>query len=339
MRTEQYVLIGHGEPDRAFALRDAELPALKEGQAILACEGFGLNFADVMARRGIYQDAPPLPCVIGYEAVGRLLGDCGPYRKGQRMLAFTRFGGYASHIVVDGRTIRPIPEEMPLGEALALAVQFCTAYHAAHECVNVFADDHVLVHAAAGGVGTLLVQLLKLKGCTIYGTAGSDAKLELLRQQGVHHPINYRKQDFVGAIKHLTGTRGLDVVFDPLGGSTFRRGFGLLGKGGRIVGFGASEQLGGGIQFIDTLRLALNFGLFSPIQLLVSSRAMIGINMLHIADERPHVLGRCMEAGIAMWQSGEIRPIVGAEFPHTQLADAHRLLESRQSMGKVVVRW
>jgi len=339
MRTKQYVLIGHGEPDKAFALRDAELPALKEGQAILESEGFGLNFADVMARRGIYQDAPPLPSVIGYEAVGRLVQDCGPYRKGRRVLAFTRFGGYASHIVVSEQTIRAIPDSMPLGEALALAVQFCTAYHAAYECVNVFPDDHVLVHAAAGGVGTLLVQLLRLKGCTIYGTAGSDAKLDYLRQQGVHHPINYRSQDFVGVIKGKLGTRGLDVVFDPLGGSNFKRGFGLLGKGGRIVGFGASEQLGGGLQIIDTLKLAWNFGLFSPIQLLISSKAMIGINMLHIADDRPHVLGRCMEAGIEMWQKGAIRPVVGAEFLHTQLAEAHRLLESRQSTGKVVVRW
>lgn len=339
MRTEQYVLIGHGEPDKTFALRETELPSLKPGEAILHSEGFGLNFADVMARRGIYQDAPPLPSVIGYEAVGRLLNDCGPYRKGQRVLAFTRFGGYASHIVVSEQTIRPIPDAMPLGEALALAVQFCTAYHAAYECVNVFPTDHVLVHAAAGGVGTLLVQLLRHKGCTIYGTAGSDAKLEYLRQQGVHHPINYRKQDFVGVINGKLGTRGLDVVFDPLGGSTFKRGFGLLGKGGRIVGFGASEQLGGGLQILDTLRLAWNFGLFSPIQLLISSKAMIGINMLHIADDRPHVLGRCMEAGIEMWQKGEIRPVVGAEFPHAQLAEAHRLLESRQSTGKVVVRW
>jgi NADPH2:quinone reductase len=316
-----------------------ELPALKVGEAVLESEGFGLNFADVMARKGLYQDAPTLPCVIGYEAVGRLLGDCGPYRKGQRMLAFTRFGGYASHIIVDERTIRPIPDEMPLGEALALAVQFCTAYHAAYECTNIFPQDHVLVQAAAGGVGTMLVQLLKLKGCTIYGTAGSDAKLEYLRQQGVHHPINYRTQDFQKVIGDMLGQRGLDVVFDSLGGESFSKGYKALGKGGRIVAFGAAEQVGGGIQLLDTLRMAWNFGIYSPIQLLLSSKGMIGINMLHIADDRPHVLSRCMEAGIDLWTKGEIKPTVGAEFPHTELAKAHRLLESRQSVGKVVVRW
>lgn len=335
----QFVLEKFGDPDRAFRLRESAIPSPGVGQAVIECEGFGLNFADVMARRGLYQDAPPRPCVIGYEAVGRLKQPLGNFAKGQRVLVFTRFGGYSSHIVADERTVRAIPEEIPLGEALALAVQYCTAYHAAYECVNVFEGDHVLVHAAAGGVGTALVQLLKRKGCVVYGTAGSDKKLGYLRALGVDHPINYNSQDFVAVVKEKCGIRGLDVVFDPLGGSTFKKSFGLLGKGGRIIGFGAAEQLGGGFQIIDTLKLAFGFGLFSPIQLLMNSRAMVGVNMLHIADDRPHVLGRCMDACIDLWKQGEIKPHVGAEFSSNQLAEAHQFLESRQSMGKIAVRW
>lgn len=335
----QFFLHRNGNAHTAFELREAAIPTPRAGEAIIEAEGFGLNFADVMARRGLYQDAPPLPCVIGYEAVGRLMQPLGNLAAGQRVLVFTRFGGYSSHLVADERTVRAIPEEMPLGEALALAVQYCTAYHAAYECVNVFEGDHVLVHAAAGGVGTALVQLLKRKGCVVYGSAGSANKLNYLRALGVDHPINYITQDFVAEVRRICGSRGLDVVFDPLGGTTFKKSFGLMGKGGRIVGFGAAEQLGGGLQIIDTLKLALGFGLFSPIQLLMNSRAMIGVNMLHIADERPLVLGRCMDACIDLWKQGAIKPHVGAEFTSNQLAEAHQFLESRQSMGKIAVRW
>jgi NADPH:quinone reductase-like Zn-dependent oxidoreductase len=338
-----YYIVKHGSADVAFELRDEAIPAFEQGKVRVATEGFGINFADVMARKGLYQDAPPLPCVVGYESVGRTM-DSFTYNgvtvaEGTRVLAFSRFGGYSTHVVSEASAVKPIPEDMPIGEALALAVQYCTAYHAAFECVNVFPEDHVLVQAAAGGVGTALVQLLQLKGCTIYGTAGSDKKLEQLRQQGVHHPINYTTQDFETVIHEKLGKRGLDIVFDSLGGSSFAKGFKSLGKGGRIVAYGAAEQVGGGFQLWNTLKMAASFGIFSPIQLLLHSKAMIGVNMLHIADERPHVLARNMEAVIDLWKQGKIKPVVGGTFAGTQLAEAHRFVESRQSMGKVVVVW
>ena len=342
METQRsYYIVKHGPADVAFQLRETPIPAPQEGKVRVRTEGFGINFADVMARKGLYQDAPPLPCVVGYESVGRTMdafvhnGTIIP--EGTRVLAFSRFGAYSTHVVSEASAVQPIPDDMPIGEALALAVQYCTAYHAAYECANIFPEDHVLVQAAAGGVGTALVQLLRLKGCTIYGTAGSDAKLDYLRQQGVHHPINYTTQDFEQVVKEKLGTRGLDVVFDSLGGKSFSKGFRSLGKGGRIIGYGAAEQVGGPLQLWSTLKMAANFGLFSPIQLLISSKAMIGVNMLHIADERPHVLARNMQAVIQLWKEGKIRPVVGGTFPATQLAEAHRFVESRKSMGKVAV--
>jgi NADPH2:quinone reductase len=291
-----------------------------------------------MARKGLYQDAPPTPCVVGYEVVGRTM-DNGPLSQGTRVVAFTRFGGYSTHVLADERAVQPIPEDMPLGEALALAVQYCTAYHCAEERVSVFPEDHVLVQAAAGGVGTALVQLLKRKGCTIYGTAGSEEKLEYIKKQGVHNPINYRTQDFEAVIKEKLGKRGLDIVFDSLGGKTYSKGFKSLGKGGRIVGYGAAEQVSGGLAAINQLKLAANFGLFSPIQLLMNSRAMIGVNMLHVADDRPEVLARTMKAVVDLWKSGEIKPVVGGVYPAGQLGEAQDFIESRKSMGKVVIQW
>ncbi len=340
---KSYYIVKNGEADVAFELREEPIPAFEHGKVRVRSEGFGINFADVMARKGLYQDAPPLPCVVGYESVGRTM-DAFTYNgvtvaEGTRVLAFSRFGSYSTHVVSEASAVKPIPEDMPIGEALALAVQYCTAYHAAYECANIFPEDHVLVQAAAGGVGTALVQLLQLKGCTIYGTAGSDKKLQLLREQGVHHPINYTTQDFETVIRAKLSKRGLDVVFDSLGGSSFAKGFKSLGKGGRIVAYGAAEQVGGGFQLWNTLKMAANFGVFSPIQLLMNSKAMIGVNMLHIADERPHVLARNMQAVIELWKQGKIKPVVGGTFPASQLAEAHRFVESRKSVGKVVVVW
>jgi NADPH2:quinone reductase len=254
-------------------------------------------------------------------------------------VAFSRFGGYSTHVLADERAVQPIPEDIPLGEALALAVQYCTAYHCAEERVSVFPEDHVLVQAAAGGVGTALIQLLKRKGCTIYGTAGSDEKLKYIQEQGVHHPINYRTQDFAKVIKDKLGSRGLDIVFDSLGGKSYSKGFNSLGKGGRIVGYGAAEQVAGGLAVVNQLKLAANFGLFSPIQLLMNSRGMIGVNMLHVADDRPEVLSRTMKAVVDLWKAGEIQPVVGAEFKAENIAEAHEFVEGRKSMGKVAVKW
>lgn len=342
-KQRSFYIVKHGTAKQAFELRESEIPSAKAGHVRVATEGFGINFADIMARKGLYQDAPPTPCVVGYESVGRTMDEATIDGKtipvGTRVVAFSRFGGYSTHVLADKRAVQPIPEDIPLGEALALAVQYCTAYHCAEERVSIFPDDHVLVQAAAGGVGTALVQLLKRKGCTIYGTAGSEEKLKYIQEQGVHVPINYRKQDFTKVIQEKLGKRGLDVVFDSLGGKSFSDGFKSLGKGGRIVGFGAAEQVDGGLQVMNQLKLAANFGLFSPIQLLMTSKAMIGVNMLHVADDRPEVLARTMKAVVELWKNGEIKPVVGAEFAAEQLAEAHEFVESRKSMGKVAVRW
>jgi NADPH2:quinone reductase len=290
----------------------------------------------------LYEDAPPMPSVIGYEVVGRVdaLGaGVDGLALGQRVTALTRFGGYATHALTDARAVAPIPEDLDAGVAAALPTQGCTAYYMAEEMVRLHAGDHVLVHAAAGGVGTLLVQLCKRRGSVVYGTAGADAKLDLLRELGVDHPINYRSADFADAVRRLRGDAGLDVIFDSIGGSTMRKGMRLLGAGGRMVGFGAAAHTPGPLQVLRSLRFALSFGLPHPILLLMRSHALIGVNMLRIADGRPLVLQRCLQAVVDLALKGELRAIVGGRFPVAQLGAAHALLESRRSTGKIVVTW
>jgi NADPH2:quinone reductase len=335
-------LVKFGSSGSAFEVREMPDPVPGEGQVLIKAEAFGLNFADVMARLGQYQDCPPLPAVIGYETVGTI-EKVGPgvtsIAVGTRVAAFSRFGGYATHVVTDERAVTPIPTDMDAGVACALTTQYGTAYYAAEFAANIQPGERVLIHAAAGGVGTALIQLAKHKGCIIFGTAGSESKLNYLREQGVQYPINYQTSDFAQEIKKLGFDKKIDAIFDPVGGNSVKKGINLLNAGGRIVCYGASDMTGNGKNPFKMIGIALGFGIWSPIQLMLRSFTISGVNMLRIADNRPEVLQRCLQEVVKLTSNGTLKPTVGATFTADRIAEAHDYLEGRKSIGKVVVTW
>lgn len=335
-------VVKYAEPESSFEVQEREKPVPTGVEVLVKVDAFGLNYADVMARNGMYADAPPIPAVLGYDVVG-IVDAVGEQVQdlavGQRVVAFTRFGAYAEYAITNRMAVVAIPDDMPNGVAAALATQYCTAYYAAYEMVNLFEGDHVLVQAAAGGVGTAVVQLAKLKGCILYGTAGSDEKLEYLKKLGVDYPINYRKTDFAEEIMNIRGDKKIDVVFDSLGGKTFNKGRKLLAHGGRIVGYGVAERSGTKNKTWANLKLAYHFGFLHPISLLMPSQGMIGVNMLRIADHQPQIIQRCLNKVVEMAVEGKLHPHVGGVFKATQIAEAHRFLEDRKSVGKIVVEW
>jgi NADPH:quinone reductase-like Zn-dependent oxidoreductase len=303
-------------------------------------EAFGLNFADVIARHGKYKDAPPMPAVLGYEVVGRIEAvdkEVTHLQPGQRVTAFTRFGGYAEYAVTDAKATARIPDDMDAGVAAALATQYCTAWFCVEEMVHLHPGDQVLVQAAAGGVGTALTQLCKRRGCVVYGTGGSEEKLAYITSNGADHAINYNTQDFAEEIRKIS-KRPIDVVFDSIGGTVFRKSKSLLGAGGRIIGYGAAEQMEKKTIF-GTIRLLFDFGFTNPVFLLMASKSVLGVNMLRVADERPDVIQRCLQSVVALATVKEIQPHVGGRFKSTEIAEAHAFLESRKSTGKIIVTW
>jgi len=334
-------LTQQGPASSSFEVREVADPPVAAGEVRIVVEAFGLNFADVMARLGLYPSAPALPCVLGYDVVGRIEAvgaGVEEARIGQRVTALTRFGGYAEVAVTDAHGAVEIPDEMDTGVALALATQAATAYYMAEEMLRLHPGDHVLVHAAAGGVGTCLVQLAKHRGCVVYGTAGSSAKLNYLLEQGVDHPINYRQQDFAKAIRAKVGKRGLDVVFDPMGGKSIRQGMKLLGPTGRMLAFGGSSFIPRPSRWGKLINF-LNYGVYHPLQLLGSSKGLIGVNMLAVGDHRPEVLHRVMNQTVRLAGQGVLRPTVGGIYQLDQFHEAHEALENRQTMGKVMIKW
>lgn len=331
-------LTKNGEAKDAFQIKEIEKPNLESDEVLIKVEAFGLNFADVMARMGLYKDCPPLPAVIGYDVVGKIEAvgpDVENVKIGERVTALTRFGAYAEYAKTKWTGLAKIPNEMPSGTALALATQGCTAYYCAEEMVRIYENDKVLIHAAAGGVGTLLVQLAKHRGAYIYGTS-SKQKHTFLKEQGVDMPIDYRTVDFAEVLNKEVGKEGLDVIFDPVGGASFKKGFELLGSGGRIVTFGGSSATNTNNLF-GKLKFAKEFGIFHPLQFIGNSKSVLGVNMLRIADNRPLVFNRILNKVVQLAEEGILKPTTGKTFTFEEIADAHEHLQSRASIGKIII--
>ncbi len=329
-------LVKNGKTKEAFEFRDIQMTEPKDNEVGVIVEASGINFADVVARLGQYQDCPPLPTIIGYEAVGRVekVGkDVTTLKKGDRVLAFTRFGGYSQYVTQQESAVAKIGEDMDAGKALALATQYSTAFYACSVATNVLPNETVLIHAGAGGVGTALIQLCKLKNAKIYATAGSESKLEYCRKQGAHVVINYTKEDFSEVIKEP-----IDVAFDAVGADNFRKSYKLLNRGGRIIGYGAAAMTDASNIF-SKAKMGLQFGIYHPAQLLMESRSMIGVNMLRIADYKPDTLKYCMESVIQLLHEGKIDPHVGKMYAAKDIYQAHDDMLDRKTMGKIGIVW
>ena len=329
-------LVKNGKTKEAFEFRDIQMTEPKDNEVGVIVEASGINFADVVARLGQYQDCPPLPAIIGYEAVGRVekVGkDVTTLKKGDRVLAFTRFGGYSQYVTQQESAVAKIGEDMEAGKALALATQYSTAFYACSVATNVLQNETVLIHAGAGGVGTALIQLCKLKNAKIYATAGSESKLEYCRKQGAHVVINYTKEDFSEVIKEP-----IDLAFDAVGADNFRKSYKLLNRGGRIIGYGAAAMTDASNIF-SKAKMGLQFGIYHPAQLLMESRSMIGVNMLRIADYKPDTLKYCMESVIQLLHEGKIDPHVGKMYAAKDIYQAHDDMLDRKTMGKIGIVW
>lgn len=335
-------LVRTGEASEAFEMRETPVPIAAKGEVVIKVAAFGLNYADVMARRGLYKAAPPIPAILGYDVAGTIhsMGpDTNGYVIGQRVAALSRFGGYAEYAKTQVDAIIPLPETMDLTLATALATQASTAVYSAAFATRLYAGDRVLIHAAAGGVGTLLVQLAKAKGCTVYGSA-SASKHDFLKECGVDYTIDSQGPEPWKELENQLTGKKLDVVFDNIGGLSFKRGLRLLGPGGRIIAYGAAAQnRGNKSNQLNNLRVGIGFGFHSPIGLIMKSQSILGVNMLALADHKPLVLKEVMAEVGRLSDEGIIRPVLGKAFPASQTADAHDYLESRKSTGKVAVFW
>lgn len=328
-----------GRPE-VLAVRDMPDPVPGPGEVRIRVRAAGLNFAEVMARKGLYPDAPPTPFVAGYEVAGEIeaIGEEVKARRvGERVVAMIRFGAHAELCVASAKQVFPMPENMSFEEGAALPVNYLTAYQMLHRTFRIAAGDTVLIHMAAGGVGTAALQLCAaIGGITTIGTA-SAGKHEYVRKHGCDHVIDYRSKDYVQEVNRITQDRGVTVVLDALGGRDWKKGYSLLRAGGMLIAFGwANMSSGESRSLLRMLSQSLQLPLFSPLGLMNTNRAVAGVNMGHMWHEVDR-LGEATEKLLELYAQGKVRPHVDRTFPFSAAADAHRFLESGKSVGKVVL--
>jgi NADPH:quinone reductase-like Zn-dependent oxidoreductase len=298
----------------------------------------GINFADLLARVGLYPDAPKVPCVIGYEVAG-VVDQVGPgvtgFREGDRVLAMTRFGGYTDVLVISATQVLPMPAAMTFEEGAALPVVYLTAHHMMFYTGTLRQGSRVLIHSAAGGVGLAAIQLAKTRQCIILGTA-SPTKHEFLRAQGCRYPID-SGGDFEPGVRAAVGNAGLDLILDAVGGSSWTKGYDLLAPCGRLVAFGLSAASSGKRRnMLHALGQVLRVKKWSPLTLMNDNKTVTGVNVGHLFGH-PEILGPQLQALLALYEAGLIRPHVDRSFRFEEAAAAHHYIHDRKAVGKVLL--
>jgi NADPH:quinone reductase-like Zn-dependent oxidoreductase len=338
------VITRHGPPE-VLQVQDLPDPHVGTGEVRIAVKAAGINFADTMARIGLYPDAPKLPCVVGYEVAGEIesVGEgVESHKVGDRVLAGTRFNGQAELVTVPEGQAWPLPKKVSFEKGAAFPVNYATAYAALVIMGGLKQGERVLIHAAAGGVGISATQIARGIGAEIFGTA-SASKHDAIREQGVDHAIDYRTQDFAEEVRRITGGQGVDVVMDALGPSSFRKDYRLLRQGGRLIMYGASElQRGTGKRDVRAaLRSVANMPLatmpwWKSLAIMNENKGVFGLNMLSWWD-REGDFERAIRPLFDGLDKGDLDPVVAEAFPFDRAPDAHRMIEERRNIGKVVL--
>jgi NADPH:quinone reductase-like Zn-dependent oxidoreductase len=332
------VWISRKGPPGVLEVREGPDPSAGPGQVRIRVRAAGINFADLMARVGLYPDAPEIPCVVGYEVSGTIdeVGEgVAGYHVGDRVMGMPMFGGYTDSLAIAIEQVFRIPEKMSFEEAAALPVVYLTAYNMMLFTGTLRPGSSVLVHSAAGGVGLAAIQIARTRGCTIFGTA-SPSKHDFLRSQGVAHPID-SAGDYAAAVRAVVGDRGLDLVLDPVGGKSWSVGYDLLGPCGRLVAFGLSSATSGTRRsLIHAAAQVLKIKKISPMKLMGDNKTVSGTNMAHLFH-RLDLLGPQFEALLAMYEAGEIKPRVDRTFRFDEAPAAHQFIHDRKAIGKVLL--
>ncbi len=334
----QVVIPRYGPPD-VFETREVPDPSPGDGEIRIRVRAAGVNFADVLARLGLYPDAPKPPLVVGYEvaghidAVGRSVVGLA---EGDRVVALTRFGGYADTVVVPAAQAFHFPDALSDSEAAAVPVNYITAALALYRMAALSPGETVLVHNAGGGVGIAATQLARLRRATVIGTA-SAFKHAALRSFGVDHAIDYQHANVAEEVKTLTRGRGVDVILDPIGGRSFTASYRMLAPLGRLIIFGLSAAAPGERRNVwHAFQAWMSSARFDPLSLMNRNRGVFGLNVGHLWEERRQ-LAPLFEMLFSELRAERLKPVVARTFPLERAADAHRFIQGRQNIGKVVL--
>jgi NADPH2:quinone reductase len=305
---------------------DIPTPEPKPKQVLVKIEAVGLNYSDIMIREGRYLQRTELPQILGREFAGVIEAvgsEVSGFAVGMRVYGTVGQGALAEYVCADYRGLLPIPDGMSSELAVSLIVQGLTALHCLNEHGNLKAGETVLIHAAAGGVGTLAIQMAKAMGAKVIGTASSEAKCQLIRDLGAE-AINYSEGDWVAEVMRLTDGNGADLILESVGGEVFLRSYReALSTFGRIIVLGIA-----GGQPVEV----------STAEILKRNKPIIGYFLSVYFEKAPHLVGEGILKLMGMVLDGALKPVIGATYPLGEAAAAFDHMQGRASIGKVVIK-
>jgi len=307
---------------------EIDRPQPREGEALIKVESAALNFPDLLLIAGKYQVKPPLPFSPGLEVAGtveEVNRDGEGLSRGNRVMAQLNMGGFAEYAVAPLAAIRPLPEKMTYDEAAAFPLVYQTSYFGLAYRAALKPGESVLIHSAAGGVGLAALQIARALGAgLIVATAGSDSKLELLKEQGADVALNYQNEDFVEIVKRETGGRGVDVIYDPVGGEVSERSTKCIAFEGRLLLIGFTSG---------------KFSNFVSNHILIKNYSVVGLHWGSYRQHNPAKIDQAWKELFDLYEQGKLKPVIGGRFKMDNVADAMEFLASRQAVGKVVLHW
>ena len=328
-------------PPEVLEVKEAPDPAPKAGEVRIRVEASGINFADIMGRMGIYPDLPPIPVVPGYEVSGRVDAvGTGVEQSwaGRDVLAMTRFGGYADTVCVPLNQVFVRPTGMSALEAAAIPVNYFTAWQLIVVMGALKRDETVLIHSAGGGVGIAATQIAKHIGARVIGTASAGKHAEL-RALGVDHLIDYRTEDFEVRTREITNGRGVELILDAIGGESWKKGYRVLARTGRLGVFGVSSAASGkerSMLGMLAMLASTPWFQFNPLSLMNANKGVFGVNLGHMWGE----VGRIREWAdhlLELWAKGAVKPKIAHTFRFAEAPQAHHYIQDRSNIGKVLL--
>jgi NADPH:quinone reductase-like Zn-dependent oxidoreductase len=335
---KQMFIVGHGGPEK-LQLRESPDPSPAGGEIRIRVKASGVNFADILARQGLYPDSPRIPCVVGYEVSGTadtVGSGVDQSWVGRDVFALTRFGGYSDVVVVPEKQLFAKPASLSHEQAAAIPVNYLTAWQLLVVMGSLKREEIVLVHNVGGGVGLAAIDIALHIGAKVYGTA-SSGKHAFLKQRGLDEAIDYRTKDWAVELHRLTNGKGVALITDPLGGNHWRKSYKALRSTGRLGMFGVSvattSKLFGPLRLLP---VALGMPFFHPLSLMSSNKSAFGVNLGHMWHESD-MISSWMEILLKGVADGWVRPHVDKSFPLAQVGEAQTYIEERKNTGKVVL--
>ncbi len=314
----------------------------KADELLVNVKAAGLNFADILARKGQYPDGPSKPCVMGYEVSGTVEsvgGDIDKEWAGKEVIATCQFKGQAEQVCVQEQQVFEKPELLSWEAAAAIPVNYLTAWVLLAAMGGLSKDESVLIHNVGGGVGIAALDIARHIGAETYGTA-SKRKHKFLNERGLDHPIDYRNNDWFDVLMELTNGKGVDLITDPLGGKEWKRGYKALRSTGRLGMFGistASTGPEGGLKaYWNMAKTAVQMPFFHPLSLINNNKGVFGVNLGQLWHE-PDKAATWMHAVLEGVDDGWVKPHVDAIFTFEEVGEAHRYIEERRNIGKVIL--